>query len=200
MPDLILVKHAMPEIVPGVPGAAWGLSAAGRAQCEPLAAALVPHAPVAVVTSTEPKAAETGSRVAAALRLPCTMAPDLHENDRRGLPFLKQEDLEARIAEFFARPAAVVMGQESADAAHARFAAAVRAAAAPHPHGAVVIVAHGTVISLLVSRAFGLDPLDVWRRLGLPSFVVLSRPNLAMKAIVERLGHVGGSVVEVHSP
>lgn len=46
----------------------------------------------------------------------------------------------------------------------------------------LAIVAHGRVISLLVSRAAGLDAYELWLRLGLPSFVVL---DLATSAVIE---------------
>ena len=64
MSHLILVRHSAPEIVPQVPARAWHLSAVGRARCVPLAAALAPYQPRAIITSVEPKAVETGQIVA----------------------------------------------------------------------------------------------------------------------------------------
>ena len=56
-----------------------------------------------------------------------------------------------------------------------------------HTADNVVIVAHGTVITLYVAQHTGVEPLPLWRRLGLPSFVVLSLPDLGMLDVIERV-------------
>jgi broad specificity phosphatase PhoE len=183
----LLVKHSLPAIDPGRTAREWRLSAEGLRRCAPLAAALAEYAPRAVVTSVEPKARETGRAVAAALGLPVDAFAGLHENDRMGLPYLPAHELEEMIARFFAQPDQVVMGRESADEAHARFVAALERVGRAYPRGTVVVVAHGTVISLLVARAAGLAAFDLWRRLGLPSFVALDRESGAVRAAVERV-------------
>ena len=60
-----------------------------------------------------------------------------------------------------------------ADGAHARFDRAVRSILDRHPNEAVVIVSHGTVISLFVSRLTGISGLLLWNELGMPSFMVI---------------------------
>src|SRR5690606_19252867 len=47
---LILVKHALPEIVPGKPPTSWLLSREGRASCTPLAERLSAYQPNIIVT------------------------------------------------------------------------------------------------------------------------------------------------------
>jgi broad specificity phosphatase PhoE len=42
-----------------------------------------------------------------------------------------------------------------------------------YPDKTIAIVAHGTVISLFVSRITGISDLLLWNELGLPSFVVI---------------------------
>jgi broad specificity phosphatase PhoE len=69
------------------------------------------------------------------------------------------------------------MGSETADEAHARYAAAVSDVVAQHPTGNLAIVSHGTVMTLFVSRLMNLDPVPFWRRLGLPAYAVLSLPD-----------------------
>jgi len=59
VPHLILVKHALPEIIPTLPANQWHLSEVGRAQCALLADQLAIYAPSALVSSSEPKALET---------------------------------------------------------------------------------------------------------------------------------------------
>ena len=183
MPGLILVKHSLTSIKPDLPASQWHLSEQGRRRCWALADKLALHRPVVIVTSTEPKAVETGHLVADRLGVPCETADGLHEHDRRNVGFLTTEEFEARVAEFFARPAELVFGSETADQAHARFRAAVDTVLARYPDQAVAIVAHGTVMTLFVVRTTGLAPFPFWKQLGLPSFVVMSRPDFRFLSI-----------------
>ena len=185
MRTLILVKHAMPALEPGVPSREWRLSDVGRALCIPLAERLVAYDPVAIAASAEPKATETARIVADRLGMPLSVVAGLHENDRTGFGWLGAAELEATIARFFAEPDRRIMGAETADEAHARFPAAVAGLCDRHPTGNIVIVAHGTVITLLVSRLAGMEPFLLWKRLGLPSFVVLSPPDYAVQTVVD---------------
>jgi broad specificity phosphatase PhoE len=52
-----------------------------------------------------------------------------------------------------------------------------------HKNKTIIIVAHGTVISLFVSRLAGTPDFPLWKELGLPSFVVL---DLHSKALITR--------------
>ena len=180
------MKHAMPEIVPGVPAAAWALSEAGRAACGPLAARLVTYDPARVVTSVEPKAAETGRLTAETLGLPVSIAPGLHEHDQGDSPFMEAAAWRTIVKEFFARPDARNLGQERAVDAGKRFVGAVRAVLDTYPTGTTIIVAHGRVISLFVARANAIGPFALWGRLGLPSVVVLSVPELGLLEVIGR--------------
>lgn len=173
--SLVLVKHAMPVIVKGAPPRTWLLSEEGRQATTELASALAEFLPTAVITSVEPKAAGTGDAIAAVLGVSCDSAPGLHEHERDAEPFEGRDQFHSRMRRFFAEPSAVVYGTESADAAHARFEQAIRQVEADYPPGPLVIVSHGTVITLLVARANGLDPFPFWRDLALPSFVVVER-------------------------
>ena len=78
-----------------------------------------------------------------------------------------------------------MFGEETAEAARARFTGAVNGVLERFQRESVVVVAHGTVICLFVAAATGQAPLDLWLRLGLPAFVVLERPGLRLEAIVE---------------
>ena len=183
---LILVKHSLPEIVPSIPAKQWHLSATGRQRCEELAVQLKVFTPDVIITSHEPKAQETGQTVAKILGTPCTTAPNLHEHDRTNEKYVPtKEQFENRVARFFAHAQTLVFGQETADDAHARFASAVSIAITHNPGRTVAIVAHGTVITLFLARACGLQPFPLWKRLGLPSFAVLSLPAFNLRAIVE---------------
>lgn len=188
LPSLILIKHAMPEIVPGKPASTWLLSDEGKQSCRPLAERLQTYNPQVIVTSTEPKANETGLRVASALRIPFESAPDLHEARRDTTPYVDTADeWHASIRRFFNEPDELVLGEETANAATHRFASAVDAVLERHPERTVAIVCHGTVISLYAAHIAGIDPFPLWERLGLPSFVVFSGEEREMIEVVERV-------------
>ncbi len=176
--ELILVKHSLPEIVPGIVAREWQLSSEGRERCIFLAERLALHAPARIIASDEPKAVETGQILARVLGKPFRTAPNLHEHDRRNEPYDRDKAaFEAKIEAFFAQPDQRIYGAESASQACQRFAAAVEAALAPVTDSAVAIVAHGTVISLYLAHVVGVDGFAQWKRLGLPSFVVIDRDS-----------------------
>lgn len=163
---LLLVRHSVPEIDPARPATEWRLSEEGRARCERLGAQVGAYGPERLLSSPEPKALETAEQIAPALGLAVEIACDLREHERRTLPFLPRAEFLRRMGEFFARPDEVVVGEESADAARARFAAVVEAISRP-----AVVVTHGTVIALY---AAGSDPdggFGFWKTLALPDVV-----------------------------
>lgn len=141
----------------------------------------------------EPKATETGQIIAARLAVPIEVIAGLRENDRTGQGWLGTAELEARIAHFFVEPDRRIMGNETADAAHTRFAAAVEDVCARHQTGNIVVVAHGTVITLYVARRTGRDPFPFWQRLDLPSFVALSLPGNDAQVICDQVEAVENS-------
>ena len=185
------MRHSLPEMVTGVPASRWHLSAEGRRRCEALAERLVAYQPTTVISSEEPKAVETGQIVAERLELPFKTAPGLHEHERGVVRDLgSREEFQAQIARFFSHPGELVLGHETADQAHARFAAAVAAVLAQHRDGTPIIVSHGTVITLFIARAMAaghLDPIPFWKNLGLPAFAILSLPNLGLPEVVENV-------------
>lgn len=185
--SLILIKHALPEIAQDVPSHLWRLSSQGRAGAERLATAITHYTPDVLVTSVEPKAAETGQIVARLLSIPCRTAPGLQENDRTGLPYLDAKRYETIFRRFFRHPDDLVVGCETARQAGSRFVAAVDTILASHQGESIAVVAHGTVISLFLAARCDLDPFLAWQRLGLPSFVVLSLPHLRVERFVDTL-------------
>lgn len=180
---LVLVKHSQPEIKPNIPARDWRLSDEGRRRCASLAERLHVYCPATIVTSREPKAVETGTLLAIALGTTAQQTDDLHEHDRHATGFLSVGQFEAAVEAFFAHPDELRFGSETADQSHARFRAAVEREVAAAPDN-VIIVAHGTVISLFVSRCAGIAPFPLWKRLGLPSYVVLALPTYELAEIV----------------
>ena len=185
---LILVRHSLPELAPGGPASSWRLSDEGRRRCESLAGQLATYDLARVVTSMEPKAAETGEIVARILGVPYETWTGLHEHERGVVESLgSAEEFQARVADLFRHPGEVVFGHESADEAHRRFAQAVADVLQSYPTGNLAIVTHGTVLSLYVARRAGREPVAFWKSLGLPSFAVLSLPQLDLLRVVERV-------------
>jgi broad specificity phosphatase PhoE len=105
--------------------------------------------------------------------LPVQTVQNLHEHDRRGSAFVSKEKFEELIQEFFAKPDALIYGNETADEAHQRFSEALYSILSTHKNKTIIVVAHGTVISLFVSRLTGTSAFELWNELGLPSFLVL---------------------------
>jgi len=187
VPHLILVKHSLPEIVPMLPANQWRLSEAGRARCVLLADQLAHYAPAVLVSSPEPKAMETAQLLAQRLRTSVQVMDGLHEHDRSNTPWLSPQQFTCAVAAFFHHPSALVMGRETAHQASERFARAVAAVTSGSMEQNVVVVTHGTVLTLFVARATGLEPFAFWNRLGLPSFVVLRFPQIELISVVEQI-------------
>jgi broad specificity phosphatase PhoE len=175
---LILIKHSEPSIDQGAPPNSWRLSEEGRRRSTTLAARLRPYGPDVVVTSEEPKAAETARIVADRLGLEFDTHPRLHEHDRTGAPFGTQEDFERSARAFFENPGKLVWGNETAEQAGRRFSRAMDEILERYPDESVAVVTHGTVITLFVARYAEMEPFEFWKRLGLPSFCVLAPPRL----------------------
>lgn len=134
MRTLLLVKHSLPEVLPGVPAERWRLGEEGRRRCKPLAARLAPYEPTVIVASAEPKATETAVLVANELHRPVETVEGLHEHDRGNEPYFPTTaEWEAAVATFFARPEELVLGRETAVEARDRFARAVAEVLAKYP-------------------------------------------------------------------
>ena len=174
MAKLFLIKHARPEVDPQVASEAWRLGPEGRDGAKRLAERLAGHQFARLYSSTEPKAVETAQVVARTMDLSVAEVEDLCEHDRRRVPHMESREFISMVALLFKEPGRRVLGDEAADEAYARFGGAVdRLVAEAGEGGDVGIVTHGTVISLFAERRAGLEPFGLWRRMGLPSYLVL---------------------------
>jgi broad specificity phosphatase PhoE len=188
MPNtLILIRHSQSQPDPERPASQWPLTAEGRRRCAPLADRLATYAPDLIVTSRERKASETGSLVAARLGLPILVADGLHEHQREHVGWLSNPAFEQAVAAFFARPDELVFGEETAGQARARFEAARRGTIDMHPGQTVMMVTHGTVMTLFVAAHAGVAPLPFWSSLGMPAIVVMSLPDLRLLEVIAQL-------------
>lgn len=179
---LILVKHSLPEIMEDIPAREWHLSEEGRVCASELAGKLMLHQPEIIVSSVEPKARETANILAENFELEFQTIEGLHEHDRSQSPHYSKDEFQNLVGEFFTRPAELVFGGETANEALTRFRQAADVVLNSDLDKNIVVVAHGTVISLYVSWLTGCDGYKLWKELGLPSFVVL---DIQSKILIE---------------
>lgn len=186
MSHLILIKHAMPEVNPEEPASRWHLSEAGKRSAAGLAEEIAGYRPSVLLASIEPKARQTGTVIGKVLNLPCLGKPGLHEQRREAEPFLPdQAAFQERVRALFQQPDSLVFGSETATQATKRFERAVVDSLRPYPEATVALVAHGTVITLFVARHNpAVKPFELWSQLSLPSYVVLSRPDFRLEAVM----------------
>jgi broad specificity phosphatase PhoE len=180
---LILVRHSVPEIRSEVPAAEWRLSGDGVARARELSRRLHPAGASCVFTSPEPKAVETARALAEQWALPIEEVPGLREHERPRAQMLPRDDFERKIRDLFARPAELVFGAETADQARRRFTRALMPLLA-RSTGDVVAVSHGTVMTLFVAQATGVEPFAFWKRQEMPCAVTLTIPELRLTGIV----------------
>ena len=177
---LILVRHSAPEIAQKVPAQEWKLSAPGRTRATRLAELLRQYQPQVIISSKEPKARETAEIIAKLHKIELNVAENLQEHDRSNVPYLAREEFQASIHEFFLKPNELVFGKETANQAHARFYRSVHAILNDYANKTVIIVTHGTVISLFVSRLTRRSDFEIWNMLGLPSFIAMDLHSSAL--------------------
>ncbi|HEX7165477.1 MAG TPA: histidine phosphatase family protein [Acidimicrobiales bacterium] len=180
---LVLARHARPTVDPAKPASEWDLCEEGALAARRMGERLRSVSPSVVVSSVERKAIQTGAIAADVLGVTFQTGQDLHEHVR---PFLNSdEQFEAEMERFFARPSERVFGEESASAVGARFTRALDAMVAAHRGERLVVVAHGTVLSLHLAGRYGLDAARVWGRLGMPSFAVVETRTKTLVDLVE---------------
>jgi len=130
---------------------------------------------------------ETAQLVAQRLHTNVQIVDGLHEHDRSNTSWLASEEFESAVAAFFHRPSELVLGCETAQQASERFARIIAKVTRWYVEQNVVVFTHGTVLSLYVARATGIEPFALWKRLGLPSFVVLTLPQCKIVRVVEKM-------------
>ncbi|MGN6829744.1 histidine phosphatase family protein [Paucibacter sp. M5-1] len=153
---LYFISHPNVVISRDVPVPRWPLSELGRSRMRQALAQPWLAEVSAVYCSSEQKAIDGADILAAHLSLGVQIAPELGENDRSATGFLPPEEFEAMADAFFAEPLRSVRGWERAADAQARIVKAVSAlAAADTSSGAIAIVSHGAVGTLLYCHLSG---------------------------------------------
>ena len=184
MRRLILVRHSLPDIRREVPSAEWRLSPEGRLRARELARRVHPSGAAKVFTSVEPKAVETAGELAQEWGLEVEEVPGLHEHERPLAQMLSREAFEEKVRGLFTRPKELVFGAETGDAARRRFTMAVMRLVARAP-GDIAVVSHGTVMTLFVAEATGVEPFTFWKGQEMPCAVTLSLPELTLQGTTD---------------
>jgi broad specificity phosphatase PhoE len=147
---IYFITHPNVVISRSVPVPRWPLSALGRAQMERGLSQPWVQSVTAIYSSIEQKAIDGAQILARHRTLGFQQAPGLGENDRSSTGFLEQVEFEAVATEFFANPGVSVRGWERAIDAQARIVATVeRLVQSDRTAGAIAIVSHGAVGTLL---------------------------------------------------
>jgi broad specificity phosphatase PhoE len=173
----VLVRHSVPDIRRDIPAAEWRLSDTGKRRAREFARLLDPGTARTIHSSEEPKAVETARALAAEWDCDVSTAAGFHEHERPAAQMLTRDAFEARVRDLFARPAERVFGAETADQARRRFTMALMRAVAASSTD-IIVVSHGTVITLFVAEAAGVEPFAFWKKLEMPSAVEMSLPDL----------------------
>jgi broad specificity phosphatase PhoE len=84
---------------------------------------------------------------------------------------------------FFSRPSLREFGNESADEARRRFEEAL-VPLIDNCRGDLVVVTHGTVLTLMVAAKNRIEPFPFWKQLRMPSAVSLRLPDMTLEDIV----------------
>ena len=168
MRRLVLVRHAQVRLDPELPPRLWELTAEGRTGADRLARLPVFAAIEAVVTSPEPKARATAEPIATTAGVELLVEQDLREAERGASPVDDRARFVAQVDAWL--DGAPVPGWEARDAAAARIVACVTRLL-HQLSGDVVLVSHGTVLSLYLAWLRGEErvALSEWEAIPLPA-------------------------------
>jgi len=140
--------------------------------------------PTLVVSSQEPKAIETGEILAQAVGIPWKTAENLHEHERLDAHFLQSHaEFQQAVIRLFRQPDELVFGRETASQARKRFEAAIGVVLVAHPWERIALVAHGTIITLLLCHHNPtLDAVSFWQSMTSPCSFTISLPDFTLRA------------------
>lgn len=164
-----LIRHASPEIDPGLPAVEWGLSPKGRRDARALAVRMGLSA-TRIWSSGEPKARETAAILAEDAGVAAAVHADLGEVAFRA-GFLAQAEFARRVARYLEGSADP--GFEPYSEAQRRIMGCV-AELCLAEEGDLALVSHGRIITVLLSEILGrrLGAAE-WSRIGMPDWTLL---------------------------
>jgi 2,3-bisphosphoglycerate-dependent phosphoglycerate mutase len=161
MGRLLLVRHARPLRTASLPPAQWNIDPNGVGAIADLAGAVRCLGLQRIRTSSEPKAVQTGSVLAQALRVPAESDLRLNEVHR---PWVGDDGAFTEMVQSYLGGGAVT-GWESQEAVVARMRDAAGDAIQA---GSVVLVSHATALALFVAHLGLARAADFWVQLTSP--------------------------------
>lgn len=185
MRQLILVRHSQSNANPDLPAHKWGLTQEGARRAAILAQKLAAYWPFALGASPEPKARHTADAIAERFGLEVSEIEGLREHHRYTVKWMDNDDAyRAAVARFFQTPDELVLGEETASEALARFEQGVKTLLDANPKQSCIAVTHGSVITLFMAKHTGVDPVEFWSDLTQPWYVALAVPTFKVQEIV----------------
>ena len=145
--DLILVRHAMPEVIRGVSSKLWRLSDGSREHCVLLADALSGELASPVISSGRPKVDDTAAVLALRRGLAVQTDERVAEVDQGSVWY--DGDYRGRAADYL--DGIDMPGWEARELVARRFAAAVNERLAEPGAADLVVVNHGLAMSLYLA-------------------------------------------------
>ncbi len=161
---VILVRHALPEVIRGLSSKLWALSESAKEDCVLLAHALPPDLAPMVLSSGQPKVDETAAVIALRRGVQVRIDPRVGEVDQPDAWF--EGDYRSVAADYLRGDNP--HGWEDPGAVAKRFAAALDEALAANDTGDLVVVDHGLALSLYLASKVGIDLVPFWQALTFP--------------------------------
>lgn len=168
MPGIILIRHAMPQVQPGVSSTLWELGESALEDCVLLAHALQPDLAPVVFTSHQPKVKQTAGVLALRRGLDVVEDERLREVEQ-GICWV--DDYRALAASYLERGnIGAATDWEPRELVVERFGTAVAAAVTANQgsEGDILVVTHGLAMSLWLASRATIDPVPFWRALTFP--------------------------------
>lgn len=183
---IILIKHSIPKITSEIPSNQWTLSEEGIKHVKLLAPKIKNFNFDKIFSSVEPKAIETAQILGKKFSKKIEIIEGIHEHERESNRIIYQRNQWLELMEkFFRYPDKLIFGDETATAAKERFSLAIHNLVHNNPPDKdIVVITHGTVMSLFISKYNVVDIFEIWNALGLPSYVELTAKEFSLESIV----------------
>lgn len=174
--DVILIRHAEPQVEPNRPPAEWRLSSRGSELSYELGACLISRGLHRLVTSPEVKAVATANAVADVLGLSVIADDRLREVQR---PWT-DGNFPAVVARYLQGD--VIEGWEPFEEVVLRLSIALLSHSGAGP---IAFVTHGTAMACLLDSAEPKDRVHFWSELTMPDAWALQGKNISRLYSVE---------------
>lgn len=185
MRKLILIKHSIPTISSEIPSNEWTLSEEGINKAKLFAPNLDKYNFGKIFTSEEPKAIQTARIFGEKLNKELEIIKGIHEHKRNSNRVIyPKEQWERLMRSFFESPNELIFGDETATEARIRFRTSILKLVNDNPTDEdILVVTHGTVMSLFISEYNEVDIFKVWNSFGLPSYAELNADSFILNDI-----------------